>query len=88
MLTLLGGSGFGLAVWALPAPLVLPAFSAAAVLAALAVALSTARAPASPQAPRLTYRDLSGGLALIGIAAALLSDPEQVLPLVEARNPR
>jgi len=35
---------------------------------------------------RITYWDIAGALTFIGIVAALLSDPDQVVPLMEARR--
>jgi hypothetical protein len=84
--TAAGLIGAGIGLWTLPAALILPAVSTVAVAAAAVIGLATARAAPGLRSPRLTYRDLAGGLALIGIAAALLSDPEQVLPLIEARS--
>lgn len=85
----------------LPATLALPAFSvicmAAAIFAALLAWLKPTRIAAGRlganrlnatrlNVTRLTAWDIVGALTLIGISAALLSDPEQAIPLLEARQ--
>ena len=80
-------AGIGLlAAFVLPVALVLPVLSVALVLGAGAVALYAWARPARDQA--ITPWDVSGALAFLGIAAALLSDPEQVLPLMEQAQGR
>jgi hypothetical protein len=68
---------------ALPMPLILPVGSVLLLLLACSVAFIAARAPRL-EPGRVSYWDVSGALTLIGICAALLSEPEQVLPLLEA----
>ena len=85
-----------LSLLSLPATLALPAFSvicmAAAIFAALLAWLKPTRIAAGRlganrlNATRLTAWDIVGALTLIGISAALLSDPEQAIPLLEARQ--
>jgi hypothetical protein len=69
-----------------PAALVLPALSVALLFAAGLIALVAWFNPQAHSGGRLTYWDIAGALTLISIFAALLSDPEQVLPLLEAKH--
>lgn len=81
--TLAGGIAvFGLLLWLLPAPLILPAISVLLLVVAGAIALIAWRRP-SPRQSQLGYWDLAGAITFIGIAAALLSEPDQALPLLE-----
>jgi len=85
-----------LSLLSLPATLALPAFSvicmAAATFAAVLAWLKPTRIAAGRlgairlNAIRLNAWDIVGALTLIGISAALLSDPEQAIPLLEARQ--
>jgi len=86
ILCLTGGTAtFAVFAWALPFALVLPLFSVAVIACAGAVAaLAWAQPKARPA--RITYWDIAGALTFIGIVAALLSDPDQVVPLMEARR--
>jgi hypothetical protein len=71
----------------LPPPLVLPALSIALSALAGGLSLIAWRMP-RPHQSLLGYWDLAGAAAFIGIAAALMSDPEQALPLMQsARAP-
>jgi hypothetical protein len=72
--------------WLLPRALVLPTVSVAAVLAAALTALIAWSRPRNPQSERVTYWDVAGALTLIGVCAALLSDPEAAIPLMESRQ--
>lgn len=82
--TLLAGFGaFGLLVLFLPPPLILPAISTLLLIAAGGIALIAWRRP-SPHQSVLSYWDLAGAVTFIGIAAALMSEPDQALPLLEA----
>lgn len=71
-------------VWALPPPLVLPSIGVLAIATAIAIAgaawLTTQRKTAT-----VNYWDIAGALTFIGIFAALLSDPELVLALLESQ---
>jgi hypothetical protein len=70
----------------MPAPLILPVVSTLLLLGALVLALVAWRRPGTD--PRLpTYWDVSGALTMAGIGAALLSEPDAVLPLMEAHWP-
>jgi hypothetical protein len=70
----------------LPVPLVLPVVSTFLILAAALVAILAWRRPAiDPHLPN--YWDVSGALTMAGIGAALLSEPDAVLPLLEAHLP-
>jgi hypothetical protein len=82
----LGATAFVLAAWTLPGPLVLPVFSVLAILAAGVLAVVAWTGPRPRPAARLTYWDIAGALTFIGVCAALLSDPEQALPLMEMRR--
>src|SRR5688572_4100750 len=80
-----GAAAFAVCAWILPAPLVLPAFSVLAIVLAGAAALMALAAQGRPALTRVTYWDIAGALTFIGICAALLSDPEQAIPLLESR---
>lgn len=72
----------------LPPPLVLPALSVVLIALAGGLSLIAWRMP-RPHQSLLGYWDLAGAATFIGIAAALMSDPEQALPLIEsARAPQ
>jgi hypothetical protein len=83
-------AGVAAALWFLPGhvarPLILPILSSLLVLAAMLLALIawlvTWRRPA-PDARVATYWDVSAALTMAGVSAALLSEPEAVLPLLE-----
>lgn len=75
-----------LAFLSLPAAMALPAFSVISVATAAFVALLAWLTPHRIVAGRLDVWDIVGALTLIGISAALLSDPEQAIPLLEARQ--
>lgn len=81
-----GLASFATAMWILPHALVLPAFSILAVAAAAAFSLLAWRQTRARDPDRVTYWDLAGAATLVGIFAALLSDPQQVLPLLEAHS--
>jgi hypothetical protein len=84
--TLLAGFGaFGLLVLFLPPPLILPAISTLLLAAAGGIALIAWRRP-RPHQSMLSYWDLAGAMTFIGIAAALMSEPDQALPLLEASH--
>jgi hypothetical protein len=74
-----------LAAQQVPGALLLPILSAALILSACVTALVAWASP-QPRPDRLTYWDVTGALTLLGICAALLSEPEQVVPLLEARR--
>jgi len=79
---------FAALAWKVPFALVLPLFSVVLIAGAVAVAALAWASSSEPRRPaRVTYWDIAGALTLIGIVAALLSDPEQVVPLMEARRP-
>jgi hypothetical protein len=65
-----------------PRPLVLPVLSLAAVAAAALAALAAWAARARRHGDSLTAWDIAGACALIGCAAAMLSEPENVLNLL------
>lgn len=85
--TLVLGAGlFGGLLWVLPPPLILPAFSALLLAIACGIALIAWHRPRIHQT-QLNYWDLAGAVTFVGIAAALLSEPDQVLPLLEGSRP-
>jgi hypothetical protein len=70
----------------IPAPLILPVVSTLLLFGALLIAFVAWRRPgADPRLPN--YWDVSGALTLAGFGAALLSEPDAVLPLLEAHWP-
>lgn len=76
-------SAFLLSVWTLPTQLVLPVVCLAALATAGAVAfVAWKRRPSDHRHP--SYWDVAGALAFIGMCAAILSEPDQVIPLLEA----
>jgi multidrug transporter EmrE-like cation transporter len=75
-----------LSLLSLPAAMALPAFSVICVAAAAFVALLAWLTPQRLAVGRLNIWDIVGALTLIGISAALLSDAEQAIPLLEARQ--
>lgn len=80
-----GTAAAGALVWTLPPPLVLPAVATLAIVAATlvaAIAWVTAQRASTP----LTYWDVAGALTFVGVFAALLSDPELALPLLETQR--
>lgn len=70
----------------LPSPLVLPLLSTVMLLGAAAIALVAWKSPPARSAGP-NYWDVSGALVFAGIGAALLSDPEAVLPFFESGWP-
>ncbi len=83
-LALSGVLAAALLVATMPAALVLPALSVLAVFAAGGTALLAWRRAERRRPDRVGYWDVAGALALVGVCAALLGDPEQALPLLEA----
>jgi hypothetical protein len=74
----------GLPVVPLEPALVLPVASGALIVAALAIAaLGWLRATEPIDPARITYRDISGALYLLGCGAAVFGEVETVLPLME-----
>jgi hypothetical protein len=71
-------------VYLLPAELVLPALSVAALLAAFAVALTTWLSPRLASLRPINGWDIAGALTLIGCAAAIMGEIE---PLIEFLKP-
>ena len=66
-----------------PAPLVLPIFGITAIgIAAVSALIAWWRAD-DRNAPNVTWWDIAGAFAFIGFAAVLLSQPEDVLPLLD-----
>jgi uncharacterized membrane protein YfcA len=69
-------------VWTLPVQLVLPAVCIAALAAACVVGLVAWRSRAANRR-HPTYWDIAGALTFVGMCAAVLSEPDQVLPLLQ-----
>ena len=78
-------AGLALSAWTLPAPLILPVLSVLLVLAACGMGLVAWRWTGGDER-HLTYWDVTGALTFAGICLALASDPEQVLPLLQAHT--
>jgi uncharacterized membrane protein (DUF4010 family) len=76
-------AALAVSAWSLPPALVLPAFSLIALGIACAMALLAWRQPGAANGRRVSYWDLAGALTFLGLCAAILSEPEQVLPLLE-----
>lgn len=76
------GVGLALSAW-LPVELTLPVLSAVLILAAVVTALLARSHLERWEGREVTFRDLSGFLAFLGIAAGLLADPEDVLPILQ-----
>lgn len=68
-----------------PAALLLPVASLGLLAAAAAIALLAHRRD-EPQGGTVTYWDVTGALTLAGICAALFSEPDQVIPLIESAS--
>lgn len=77
---------FAAAMWFLPHPIVLPLLSVAAVCGAIVVAIIAWLSGHRETATDLSYWDVVGAMTMIGVCAALLSDPEQAIPLLEQRQ--
>jgi hypothetical protein len=69
---------------ALPPPLVLPAICVLALAAAIAVAGIACLSIRRSRTAGITHWDLAGALTIVSIFAALLSEPELALPLLES----
>jgi hypothetical protein len=77
-------AAFLAAARSLPWPLVMPALSFAALGIAAAIALLAWRVPMRRDAEHVTYWDLAGALTFLGACAAALSEPDQLVPLLES----
>lgn len=82
----LAAGGAMAAAATLAPPLVLPALSVMLILAACVTAVIAWRTKGPSRPDHLTYWDVTGLLTFVGICAALLSEPEYVLPLLEAQR--
>ena len=69
--------------WMLPTQLVLPIVCLAALAAACLIGVVAWNSP-TRDGPRPNYWDIAGALTFIAMCAAILSEPDQVLPLLEA----
>lgn len=86
MTLILGLAAFVASLWLLPRPLILPALSVLLLGTAAGIAFIAWRRP-KPHQSQLSHWDLAGAVTFVGIAAALLSEPDQALPLLEASRP-
>jgi hypothetical protein len=73
--------GFIMIFWLVPPALLLPAFSLFAVTCAAAAAAFAWRTGATRESRNVTAWDFSGAFVLGGIAAGMLSEPENVVQL-------
>lgn len=80
-LSVLIGPPVFLLAWAVPSPLVLPAVSLGFFAIAAAAAATAWVGRAKRTDLRVTTWDVAGAFVLIGCAAAMLSQPENVLRL-------
>ena len=71
-----------LASW-LPRPLVLPTFCLVAIAGAAVASFVAWRRNAAPDSRNVTAWDVAGALAFVGCAAAIMSNPEQMIVLTE-----
>jgi hypothetical protein len=71
-----------LLVWLIPPPLVLPALGLVSFMAAVILALFAYCSGADRHADGITPWDLAGVLALIWVAAGMLSEPEHIAQLL------
>jgi hypothetical protein len=71
-----------LLVWLVPPPLVLPALGLVSFTAAIVVALLAYCSGADRHADGITLWDVAGALALIWVAAGMLSEPEHIAQLL------
>lgn len=71
----------------LPRPLVLPVLSLIAIAGAAILSFVAWRRGAVRHSPQVTAWDVAGAFAFIGFAAAMLSDPEQVIYLTQNATP-
>jgi hypothetical protein len=77
---------FAASAWTLPPPLVLPSVCIAALAAAGTTALLAWCSRARDQS-RPTYWDLTGALTFIAMGAAILSEPDRAIALLELNAP-
>jgi fructose-1,6-bisphosphatase/inositol monophosphatase family enzyme len=66
-----------------PPTLVMPLYSAAAIAIAAMIAIGAHASNVSMDADHLTAWDIAGGIALIGIAAGIFSEPAHLIGLFE-----
>ena len=71
-----------LLIWLVPPPLVVPALGLASFIAAGVVALFAYHSGADRHADGITLWDVAGALALMWVAAGMLSEPEHIVQLL------
>lgn len=86
VISLVAAACFASVAWSLPRPLLLPVMSTLLLVLAAGIALLAWSRPRPRTEHSITYWDLAGALTLFGIVAALLSDPANVIPILEARK--
>jgi uncharacterized membrane protein YfcA len=74
-----------ISAWSLPPQLVLPTVSLSALATACVVAFVAWRIRARERG-HPTHWDIAGALTFIGMCAAILSEPDQVVPLLQAAS--
>jgi hypothetical protein len=72
----------GLSAWTLPPAFMLPTVCLAALVAAVAAA-AFAWSSCAHDKGHPNYWDVAGALTFVGMCAAMLSEPDQLLPLLE-----
>ncbi len=77
--SLVTATAIAVASTVLPPPLLLPAFSMTAVAGACAVGIYAWLRNSETRRDHLSSWDVAGGLAFVGFAAALMSNPEAAL---------
>jgi hypothetical protein len=77
-------AAFVAAAGSLPRPLIVPTLSVTALGIAAAVAFIAWRRPMQRDAKYVTYWDVVGALTFLGMCAAALSEPDQLVPLLES----
>jgi hypothetical protein len=77
------GAGFAAALVLLPPALVLPVTAIGLLLAAATLAALAWLTPGEVGRSRIVFFDIAGALAVIGLCAALLGEPEQAIALIE-----
>jgi hypothetical protein len=78
-----GAGCFAVALAVLPPHLAFPAAGAGLLVAAVMTGLMACATPPGSAPSRLVLWDFAGVLSLIGLAAALLAEPEQAVALLE-----
>ena len=87
LIAVVAGAATALAlVWRVPAPLVLPAICLLALSAAIAVSAVAWLLARHNGAASINCWDIAGALTFVSVFAALLSEPELVLALLDTQR--